>query len=259
MEERKGCVHRVTRGQFGDAGDMSPLTGESALRTPHGLGEAGRSGGEDQEVEILFQHRSLGIGGRLRPHSVRVILAVDGEHQLVRYGGIDSVEQLSRLRVSDEQLAVRVTDEESELLAPIGRVDADDDRGGERGADEPEEVVGDVLKQDADVRRPPRPPQGIEERSAAAALLENLAIGPCPVTDQEPNTVVASPLTEHVGGGHHRVFTLGRPRPGHVASDANTSRQGDPPRVSKASESWTRVFMQLPGSSATALVMVAAG
>ena len=59
-------------------------------------------------------------------------------------------------------------------------------------AGEPEQVVGDVVEQDPDVGRPPGGAQGVEECGPAAALLEDLAIGPRPLADQENPTPSSS-------------------------------------------------------------------
>ena len=50
-------------------------------------------------------------------------------------------------------LAVGVVDQLRELVAAVGGVDADDHRPRERGGAQPEEVLGGVVEQHADVRR----------------------------------------------------------------------------------------------------------
>ena len=80
-------------------------------------------------------------------------MAVGDQDVAGGHTGIDTVEQREMDAGRDEQLAIGVADELGQLLAPVGRVDPDN-RGPAEGAGcEPEQVVGDVVKQHADVRR----------------------------------------------------------------------------------------------------------
>ena len=55
---------------------------------------------------------------------------------------------------------------------------------------EPEQVVGHVVEEDADVRRPVGVAQLVEQRGAPPALLDQLAVRPRAVADEQRGVVV---------------------------------------------------------------------
>ena len=63
------------------------------------------------------------------------------------------VEQRHLTPVGDDQFAIAVADVGGQFGAAAGRIDPDDRRAGEGGGTDPEEVLGDVLEQHADVER----------------------------------------------------------------------------------------------------------
>ena len=102
------------------------------------------------------------------------------------------VEQAGEVGRGHQRLAVGVVDQLGELLAPVGRVDADHDRARQRPGGEPEEVVGHVVEQDADVRRALRVAELGEERRPPPALPDQVAVAPAPVLVEEGGTVVVA-------------------------------------------------------------------
>ena len=106
-------------------------------------------------------------------------------------------------RRGDEELAVGVLDQLRQRLAPVGGVDPDDDRAGEGGADEPEQVVRRVVEEDADVGRSARVVQLLEQRGPPAALVDHLAERPAAVLVEEAGPVVVLPGQQQGGDGAH--------------------------------------------------------
>ena len=82
-------------------------------------------------------------------------------------------------RLGDDELAVGVGDVAQQVLAAAGVVEADDGGAGEGGAAEGEEVLGHVVEQDGDMRRPVRVERGRGTgRAHRARLGEELGVGP---------------------------------------------------------------------------------
>ena len=109
------------------------------------------------------------------------------EHRRQAVG--DRREQLEVLGLGDHEAAVRLLDVAQEVLAPAGVVEADDGRAGQRGAAEREEVLGDVVEQHRDVRRPTRREPLPEEVRVAARLRDVLGVGPDPVLEPDRGPV----------------------------------------------------------------------
>ena len=96
-----------------------------------------------------------------------------------------------------------MTNQESELIAAIRGVDADDDRARERGCTEPEQVVRHVLEEYTDVGWPVVVAELVKERRPAARLRHELAVRPHAVAQQQPDIVAAGTRSQQVGGSRH--------------------------------------------------------
>ena len=157
VEERERGVDDVVVGQLGDGGDVGAGAGDAALGAAHRLGQAGRAGGEDEQEEVVVRGRSRGRrDGAAAVERGLVAGVVDDQDPFGRDGVRRVVEQAGEVARGHQGLAVGVVDELGQLLAAVGRVDPDHDRARQRAGDEPEQVVGHVVEQDADVRRPLR-------------------------------------------------------------------------------------------------------
>ena len=160
VEERHGAVAdvvgRVAVARGGHLGDA----GQPALGAPDGLGDAGRPRGEDQEVQrvLVDVFRPLDqCPGRRRAgepgHQLLVARAPDDEHLVVGHTEREPFEQRGSVGVGDDHGAVGGPHVGGERLAPSGRVDPDDRRARQRGAVQPEQVLGPVGQEQADVGR----------------------------------------------------------------------------------------------------------
>ena len=135
--------------------------GQPALRAAHRLGHARRPRREDQEEERGLvdrrRHPQRGRAASTLPANAlqqgvvalgcrrtRMLLVVDAE--------VQAVQQRRALVVGDDHGAVGGPDVGGQRLAPPGRVDADDGGAGQRGAVQPEEVLGAVGQEHPDVR-----------------------------------------------------------------------------------------------------------
>ena len=101
--------------------------------------------------------------------------------------------------IDDDQLAVGVADVGGQLGAPAGRVDADHHRSRQRRAGEQEQVLGGVLRQDAEVERAGRVTGGLEPRGSGRCLGQHLPPGPRPTLEQEADAVVVGPQAHELG------------------------------------------------------------
>ncbi len=105
--------------------------------------------------------------------------------------------------VGDDQLAVGVADVASQLGAAPRRVDADDRRARERGAAEPEQVLGHVLEQHADVERAGGSPSQCH-RGPHPTGAHDLGPGVGVVLEAQTDARVVGARREQVGDGRHR-------------------------------------------------------
>ena len=91
--------------------------------------------------------------------------------------------------LGDHEPAVGVLDVAQEVLAPAGVVEADDRRARQRRAAEREEVLGDVVEEHRDMRRPTGRQPIEEEVRPPAGLRDVLAVGPDPVLEPDRRAV----------------------------------------------------------------------
>ena len=85
VEEGERRVDDVVGGQVGDAGDVGARAPDPTLRAAHGLGQAGRPGREDEQVQVVVGRRRHLAGdglGRVEPSGE--VGFVDHEHPLGR-------------------------------------------------------------------------------------------------------------------------------------------------------------------------------
>ena len=187
---------------------MRAGAGEPALRAAHGLRHPGRTGREDQEEQVV-----VGDGlrrRRLRPLQLGAVLGPVYDEQAVEVDDVvEALEQRAMSRRRDHDVAVGVGDQLPQLLSPVGGVDADEDRTRQSGCGQPEHVLGRVVQQDADVQRTPVLPGGEREfcldGHAAQALVDELAVAPAPVLEQEGGAIVVRPREQKLGRGAHRA------------------------------------------------------
>ncbi len=125
---------------------------------------------------------------------------------------------MAHRRVGDHQLAVGPPNVLGELFPPPGGIDPDDDRPGECGTGEEEEVLGGVLEQHSDMERAVAA-ESPEERRPPFRLDDHLSPGPLLPFEAEPEVVVVDPEPDKLarGGDGRRV---------HVRRPARTSRTG---------------------------------
>ena len=126
-------------------------------------------------------------------------------------------------RLGDEELARRVPDVASQLGAPAGGVDADDDGPGQAGRPQPHGELGNVVEEDADVEG--TGPATLDEKGGpVGALLHDLGPGPRPVLEAQARCRVAGPLAQEGGdGGHGPGPDRGAPgRAGHWRRTSST-------------------------------------
>ena len=97
-------------------------------------------------------------------------------------------------------LAVGVVDQLRELRAAVRRVDADDHRPAERGRAEPEQVLGRVVEQHADVRRPVVGAEVGPERRSPPRLVRELPVRPGAVLEVRRDIVTVGVAEEELGG-----------------------------------------------------------
>ena len=196
------------------------------------LGHPRRARREDEEVEVLVVRRRR----RCRRSAVRRRAPcrgrrVDDEQPLVGHRRLDAVEEGEQVAGGDQRLAVGVVDQLGELLAAVGRVDADDDRARDGPGDQPQQVVGHVVEQDADVRRPVGVAHVGEPGGSPPALLDQLAVGPLPVLVEQGGAVRRRPGP----AGSVRVRSSSVPfTPSHI--DVNVEIQRTGRQVPPASE-----------------------
>ncbi len=89
------------------------------------------------------------------------------------------------LRLGDDQAAMGVLDVAEEVLTAAGVVQPDHRGARKRGAAEREEVLGHVVEEDRDVRRPAGRQPVEQEVRPAAGLRHVLAVGPDPVLEAQ--------------------------------------------------------------------------
>ena len=141
VEEGERRVDDVVGGELGDAGDVGAGATDAALRAAHRLGQPGRPGREDEQEEVLVGRRRRRRRRSTAAASSALVEAgvVDHEHPL---GGHRRVATPSsrpaQVARGDERLAVGVVDQLGQLLAAVGRVDADHDGARQRPGDQPE-------------------------------------------------------------------------------------------------------------------------
>ena len=127
-------------------------------------------------------------------------LGLDGEHAFAVDPEVETGEQWRVRGLRDDDPAIGVADVVGELLAPAGRVDADDGRARERGAAEQEDVLGNVVEQHADMERPGAGKTGgAQHRRAYRALVRDLRPRPRPILEDETRVVVVGARRDERG------------------------------------------------------------
>ncbi len=116
---------------------------------------------------------------------------------------VETVEELGPGLVGDDQLAVGEDDVAGQLGPAPGGVDPDHGGTAQRGGTEPEQVLGDVVEEDADMERP-RYPKGVGQGGAPVALGHDLAPRPGGVVGMQAGPVVVGPGQEQAGHGARR-------------------------------------------------------
>ncbi len=184
---------------------------EPALRQDARLRRAARARGEQKEVDAPLVDLHVGDGGALVGcEHCGVVGAVDVEDPPVRSAEVEAVEQVRVAAFGDDELAVGVGDVAGELGATACRVDADDDGVGERGRTEPHRELGDVVEEQADVRRRVRVEGRLQARGACRARVEVLAPGVGLVLESDRGAIAVRGAGLDVLGdaGHERVGEL---------------------------------------------------
>ena len=102
------------------------------------------------------------------------------------------------LGVGDHHLAVGAEDVAGQGLAPAGGVDPHDDRAGQRGGPQPEDVLGHVAEQHADVEGTGAGHRS-DPRGAAGAGRDDLAPAPLLVLEAEARDGRRRPGPEELG------------------------------------------------------------
>jgi hypothetical protein len=143
----------------------------------------------------------------VRGDRLGVLGRVDAQDPVRGNADVETVDEPDVGAIGDDQLAVRVGDVVSQLGPAAGRVDADDRRTGQGGADDPEHVLGLVVEQHADVERA-RPAAGGRERRPLFALRDDLRPRVALVLEQQPRSVVAGAGPQEIG----RRLHVSRPR-----------------------------------------------
>src|SRR6202042_3058013 len=94
------------------------------------------------------EHRSgavgVGLEGRI----------IDDEDAVLRYTGVETVDQGSMDGVGDDDLAVGVANVSGQLRPSPGRIDTHDHSAGQRRRPQEKEIVGSVVEKDSDMERP---------------------------------------------------------------------------------------------------------
>ena len=189
VEERQRRVHDVAVGELGDRGDVGPGAGVAALRAADRLRQAGRSRREDQQEQVVLADRPVGRrpdrrwtpGARRSRARRRRGPCRRPPGPVCRTAG--STTPVEVTRTSQSVCSTRW----ASCGAAVRRVDPDDHGPRECGRGEPEEVVGDVVEQDADVGRPSRgrgarrgarPVAGPRRRAAGSSRSSRRTAGP---------------------------------------------------------------------------------
>ena len=206
--------HRAVEDVVGRRTPCAPRPRGAALGHADGLRRARRARREDQEVQRLRVGPAGARSGAQRVRSSRGASSGRGSRRRRRPAGGRPAIPRSRPSRSgtwsargDDEAAVGVADVAGELLAAARRVDADDRGARERRAAEQEEVLGDVLEQDADVERV----RGrAASRSSAARRRHSTTISRQVherSSKTQPRAVVGGPALDELrdGGGHDRV------------------------------------------------------
>src|ERR1700677_4741801 len=97
----------------------------------------------------------------------------------------EPVQQGSMSIFSDKDLAISMIDQPSQFASPIGRVDPDNGGASERPGPQPEEIVGHVVQEHADVRRGFGVTQLQPEGCSAPALFDKASPGPCRILKEK--------------------------------------------------------------------------
>ncbi len=200
------AVHR--RGPKADGG-------ETALGAANGLGRAGGPRSEQQQVEVrriglrpiddgAGRHAAVALdplgGGRI----------IDQDDPVVVETEVESGDQRRTLEVGDEQLTVRAPHVVGQCLAPPSGVDPRDHCSGQGGTSQPQQVVGNVPQQDADVERA-LPAHLGQHRGPGRGLVDHLP--PAPLLVLEPETDAVVLRSSHQQVGHTRDEGVDAHRP----------------------------------------------
>ena len=129
-------------------------------------------------------------------------VGADDEDLVLVHPEVQPVQQGGPLGVGHDHGAVGGAHVRRQCPAPPGRVDPDDGRAGQRSAVQPEEVLGTVGEEHADVRLVGAD-QRAGQRPPCRALQHRLAPGPAPVAVHDPGAIVGGPGGQHGGDGRH--------------------------------------------------------
>ncbi len=129
--------------------------GQAALGADHRLGRPGGAGGEQQQQPITRgnvdgRQPNTGMG---RDH-LHIRRAVDQQKLLRRHTGVEAFEEWNVAGIGDDRPAVGMADVVGQLIPATGRVDAHHCGTNQRRAGDPEQELGHVVEEDADVEGP---------------------------------------------------------------------------------------------------------
>ena len=178
---------------------------DPALRADHRLGCGRRAAGEDERPGPVESGLGVGVGVvDVRQRTLERVAHHQHVVELVEHGG----DQVVVSRLVDHQTAVGVADVVQQVGAAAGVVDTDHGGAGEGRTAEGEEVLRDVVEEDADVERAPRTLPGQEEIGPTAGLPVVLGVRHHPVLEADGG---AAPDVGVVGvAPQQRGRTLGR-------------------------------------------------
>jgi hypothetical protein len=217
---------------------------ESTLRAAHRFRHAGRAGREDEEIEgVVGDGRDPLFCRPGGGQHVRVRGLIHGEHAAGWQVEVAAVEKGRERGFGDHDVAVGVGHELRELGPSVCRVDADRHRAAERGSGQPEEVLGSVLEEDADVRWPIGVVESRVDRGAPLALTDEVAVAPGLVLEEQRRRVVVGAAQQQIGGCRQGVVSGVRPeRSGwHVwtgQTGAISANQASTSVLNSAGRSW---------------------
>ena len=218
VEQRHRQVADVVRSQLVHLGDDPPDASQPSLRAPARLRRPRRARREQQVAEALrgdpagrrvrrvdaTELRQRGFTGRVVDDDHPVASGRRGAEGAAECPAVDQRELRGRRH---EQLALRVGQVAGQLVAAVRRVPTDDDRAGQRGGLQPEDVFRDVVEQHRHVERPRPAPIG-QPGGADRGLGDDLGVRVRAVGGRQPR-----PADRRPGAGPARRRSLARASP----------------------------------------------